>query len=466
MKSVFKKSLPAILAGTALMAASAAALAADPATMPNDDIQKQLNELQAKVSQLQEQQKQSEQATISSVLSDAHNRSQLLADGADITSGYDKGFFLQSADKTFTLKPGFVFQVRNATNWRQDAKNGGTSDDIQNGWEIRRVKLYASGNMYGPDVTYGIQLTNNRNAATIELDDVWVQWRFQPHFAVKAGQYKGPFSREELVSDSNQIAVERSLLNEVLGGGQTGPRAQGVSLIAGAGGEDLGKDPFRAEIMWEDGDGTPNTNFQDTSGTTPDTRPDFGAIGRVDYKFFGDWNNLNKMSAKTTKDDLLVLGGAVAVSGNQGNNNYRGTVDVMYQGLDGKLGVYGAGIVSYTDFRNTAAGAEDTRTDYGALIQAGYLVAPEWEPFVRADMVWIDDDFIVAGAGGDNGFPELTVGVAYYFGKDGSAFNRAKLTLDATYLPSGAPGDRTGTDELNNGGRNEIVVRAQMQFAI
>ena len=32
-------------------------------------------------------------------------------------------------------------------------------DDLQNGWEIRRLKLNAQGNAYGPNVTYGIQLT-------------------------------------------------------------------------------------------------------------------------------------------------------------------------------------------------------------------------------------------------------------------------------------------------------------------
>jgi len=217
MKSLFLKALPAVLAGSALIA-GARAFAADPAT--TQDVQQQLQALQAKVAQLEAQQQQSDQATVKSVLTDAEKRSQLMADSVDITSGYDKGFFIQSADKTFTLKPGMLLQVRNATNWRQEAKNGGASDDLQNGFEIRRFKLQASGNAYGPDVTYGLQITNNRNSAAIELDDIWVQYKFAPHNAVKAGQYKGPFNREELVSDGGQLAVERSLLNEVLGGGK------------------------------------------------------------------------------------------------------------------------------------------------------------------------------------------------------------------------------------------------------
>jgi phosphate-selective porin len=463
MKSLFLKALPAILAGSALIA-GARAFAADPAT--TQDVQQQLQALQAKVAQLEAQQQQSDQATVKSVLTDAEKRSQLMADSVDITSGYDKGFFIQSADKTFTFKPGIVLQLRNATTWREDAKNGGTSDDLQNGFEIRRFKLQASGNAYGPDVTYGLQLTNNRNTAAIEVDDIWVQYMFAPHYGLKAGQFKGPFNREELISDSAQLAVERSLLNDVLGGGLTGPRSQGVSFLGGFGGENYSKDAVHYEVMLNDGDGTPNTDWRDTSGTTPDTRADWGSIARIDYKAFGSWSDLGKFSAKNSKENLLVFGGAVSASGNPGANVYRFTGDVLYQGLNGKLDLYGAAIGSYSDIRTASATAEDSRLDYGGIVQVGYLVNPAWEPFARADMVWIDDDFVAAGAGGDNGFPEFTVGVNYYMGKDGAAFNKAKLTIDATYLPSGTPGDRTGANELASGGKNEIVVRAQLQFAL
>jgi hypothetical protein len=464
MKSVFRKALPAVLAGTTLLSA-ARAFAAEPAT--TQDVSAQLKDLQAKVAQLEAQQKQADQATIATVLDDAQKRSQLLdASSIDITSGYDKGFFLQSADKTFTLRPGFLLQARNVTNYRQEGKNGGTSDDLQNGWEIRRVKIYAAGNAYGPDLTYGIQLQNNRNAAGMELDDAFLQWKFAPHNAVKVGQYKGPFNREELISDGGQIAVERSLLNDVLGGGLTGPRAQGISFIGGIGGDDLTKDPLRYEIMWTDGDGTANTDFRDVSGTTPDTRPDWGVDSRIDYKLAGQWNDYSKFSAKNTKEALVVVGGGVAFSGNQGNNSYRFTADALYQGAGGKLSLYAAGIGQYIDLRTAAAGAEDSQFNYGGLVQVGYLVAPAWEPFARADFVWIDDDFTVAGAGGDNGFPELTAGVSYYFGKDGVAFNRAKFTVDLNWLPSGSPGDRTGSDYLASGGKNEVVLRCQFQFQL
>jgi hypothetical protein len=445
----------AVLAGLSVsLAAEPAAVSTAPAV---DDVQAQLREMRAKIEQLEQQQKAKSDAALGAVLDDAQRRSKLAVDGESITSGYDKGFFIQNADKSFTLRPFFSVQVRNVTNYIEEGQADG-DDEIQNGWEIRRLKFGASGNAYGPNVTYGFQLTNNRNSANIELDDVWVQWKFATHVAVKAGQYKGPFNREELISDPTQTAVERSLLNELLGGGVTGPRSQGVSLIYGAGGTDLGDDPLRIEVMFNDGDGTPNTDFRDDVGT-PDSRPDWGVIGRVDYKVFGKWSDWNKVSAKGNAEDLLVLGGAVSVSGNTGANATRYTVDAQYQ-AGAKLSVFGAVIGRTIE----PYGDGDALNDLGGIVQVGYLVAPNWEPFVRADVTAFDSDAPPAGGGGEDTFSEFAVGVTYYFGEDGKAFNRAKLTFDLNYLPHGTPGDRTGLGYLSSDGEAEFVLRGQFQF--
>ena len=447
----------------AVLAGGAIAQAAEPETTTTADVQTQLKALQEKVSQLEAQQKQANEAALNAVTKDANSRGELMqVSGPDYSFGYDKGLFFQSSDKKFSLKPGILFQLRNATNWREGVKNG-DENDIQNGFEIRRLKLYATGNLYSPDLTYGLQLaTDSSNNNQTVLDDIYVQYKFAPHYAVKAGQYKGPFNREELISDGGQIAVERSLLNQLLGGGQTGPRDQGVSFIGGLGDDDLTKDPFRYEVMFNDGDGTQNTNYQDTSGTTPDTRPDYGAIGRIDWKLGGDWKDLGKFTAKGDKESLFVLGSGVSVSGNQGNNNYRGTVDALYQNAGGKLSAYGAVIGSVTDFRNTAPGADDQRFDYGALVQLGYIFDGRWEPFVRADFTQQDEDFVT----GEDFFPEFTIGANYFFGPDGAYGNRLKLSADLTYLPNGAPVNANGLDELTSGGENEVVLRVQFQFQL
>ena len=446
---------------TAGVLSAAVAWAGEP-TQP--DVQQQIKALQEKVAQLEQQQKAANDAALDAVSKDANSRGELMqAAGPDYSFGYDKGLVFQSSDKKFTLRPGLYFTLRNATNYREGVKNGG-EDDIQNGFEIRRFKLYATGNVYTPDLTYGLQLaTDSSNNNQTSLDDIYVQYKFAPHYAVKVGQYKGPFNREELVSDPNNLLVDRSLLNMTLGGGQTGPRSQGVSFIGGAGDVDLSKDPLRYEVMWNDGDGTANTNYSDTNNVNgSDTRPDYGAIGRVDWKLKGDWKDLNKFTAKGTKETLLVLGSGVSVSGNPGNDNYRGTIDALYQDGGGKFSAFAAVIGSWTEYRNLAAGADDARFDYGAVAQVGYVIAPAWEPFARADFIKEDADFVT----GDEWFPEFTVGVNHFFGPDGAYGNRIKLSLDLSYLPNGAPANATGLDELTSNGENEIVLRVQFQFQL
>jgi TolA-binding protein len=109
------------------MAASAAALAADPATTPSDDIQKQLNDLQAKVSQLQDQQKQTDQATINSVLTDAHQRSLNLADSAPFGTNWEAGkFSLRSEDGNYVLHPWFQLQLPHQLGYRPQHRQPGS----------------------------------------------------------------------------------------------------------------------------------------------------------------------------------------------------------------------------------------------------------------------------------------------------------------------------------------------------
>ena len=68
-------------------------------------------------------------------------------------------------------------------------------------------------------------------------------------------------------------------------------------------------------------------------------------------------------------------------------------------------------------------------------------------------------------AADEDTFHEITAGVNYYLGPDGSYLHRAKLQLDATYLPNGAPSDQTQAGSLAGEG-DQFVVRAQLQLQI
>ncbi|HEY8666789.1 MAG TPA: porin [Tepidisphaeraceae bacterium] len=447
----------------AMLSGGIGALGADPTPA---ELKAQIEQLQVKVQQLEQKQQtvnsRDVDETVARIMSDTNRRSQFLADDVALTAGYDNGFFIGSADKNFLLRPGFIFQTRNVSNFRQNAKQGGSSDDFQNGFEITRAKLFFDGNIFSPDLSYRFQWASDRNSGATLLEDAWAQYRLRPGFAIRAGQFKTPVHHEELTGDQMQLAAERSLVNALLGGGAVGPRSQGVDFLFGT-----PTDPLHYEVMLHDGDGSVNTDFRDditpaTAGTPPvavrDTRPNWGAAGRAEWKLMGDWNDYKDFSARNDTKDLLVVGGALDMTQFDGSNVYRGTADVQYENPRG-LGVYGALLADYQDLRNTSAGADDSLFDYGGLIQVGYLLRPNVEVFGRYDVTFLDTP-----VAGEDQFHELTLGVNYFLGEDGKWGHHAKVTVDLTYLPNGAPSNQTSLGELANPGQSEWVARLQFQL--
>src|SRR2546429_2934665 len=304
-------------------------------------------------------------ATIRAVLDDAQRRSHLLANGGAITAGYDNGFFIQNDHGSFLLKPSVNAQFRNVTTFRQNAKAGGTEDDIQNGFEYRRVRFRFDGNVFSKDFTYSFVWDTNRQGGTVSLLDAWMQYQFQPDWAVKFGQFKASLFQERNLSGFAQLAVDRSLLDSLIAGAII-DRVQGVSLIYGG----RGANSLRAEAAFHDGANSRNTNFQDTfdSSTPPDgidDRTDWGAAARVEWKPFGDWKAYKDFSAIDNKSDLLVIGAGGNLDGAPSSNNFYGTVDAQWETASG-LSVFAGLFLRNRD----PLGAEDF-TDYGGLIQVG-----------------------------------------------------------------------------------------------
>ncbi len=82
-------------------------------------------------------------------------------------------------------------------------------------------------------------------------------------------------------------------------------------------------------------------------------------------------------------------------------------------------------------------------------------------------MVKFDNEVVFAGGNTEDTFYELTAGVNYYLGANGSWKHRAKFTVDLSFLPNGAPSDQNGIGVLDaNDGGNEIVLRSQFQLVL
>jgi hypothetical protein len=177
----------------------------------------------------------------------------------------------------------------------------------------------------------------------------------------------------------------------------------------------------------------------------------------------GDWRDYRDFTAKGTSKDLLIVGGAFDWSQAGDANFVIGTVDAQWETTTG-LGVYGAIILANRDEAFT--GGEDS-TDFGFMVQAGYMLTKSWEIFGRLDVTMFDEDITFASGDTEDSFYELTLGANYYMGPDGSYGHRAKFTIDLSFLPNGSPAPLDGIGVLDaNSGGTEVVIRTQFQLMI
>jgi hypothetical protein len=387
-------------------------------------------------------------ATVSSVLSDADLHSRLLASQPAV-AGWDNGFYIRSEDGNYLIKPGLQAQFRSVTTSRENAKND-DADDIQNGFEFRRLRFRLDGNALSPNLTYSFVWDVNRSSGNVTLLDAWTKYHLNSDWAIKAGQFKDPVHHERLLSAFSLLAVDRTLVESIIGGNLT-DRVQGVSLIFG---DYNNSNPLYAEVAFRDGSNSKNTDFRDTD------QGNYGFAGRIEYKLAGDWKDYRDYTAKGARQDLLVLGAGVDYTQRDNADQFLPTADIQWKTPTG-WAAYAALYIRDIQSHNTPG--DTSRFDWGAQAQLSYLFTPAWEVFGRYDLTRFDSDFVASNA--ENTFHELTAGVNYYLGEIGNALHKAKLTLDVSYLPNGAPSDQTGIGVLA-GTDAQFVIRGQFTFQL
>jgi hypothetical protein len=305
---------------------------------------------------------------------------------------------------------------------------------------------------------------------SLTLLDAWVKYMFSDDMGFRVGQFNDPVTHENLLDDWKLLAVDRSLLDITLGGGFL-DRVQGATFVYGNYGKN---NPLNLEIGLHDGANSDNTDYTGHYPNPPGTvgtigapgghNFDFGVAGRVEFKAMGDWNDYADFQAMNNKDSLLVFGAAFDWSQGGDGNVITGTIDAQFE--TNNLGLYGAVIVRNIDgelFSGVSDDEDGDSTDWGALLQASFMLNPSWDIFGRVAYLEFDSPIL----GDENEFFELTVGVNYYLGNNGSADHRAKVTIDLNYLPDGAPFQAKDIGYLgDNSGEDEIVIRGQFQLLI
>ena len=394
-------------------------------------------------------------AVVSEMMSDAESRTSLLAAG---DAGHDGKFFI--AGDGFRLNVGGQIQFRYLVDVRDN--DSGNDDDFSNGFQTRRTKLDFNGEV-NKDWFFRVLIAANRDEGNVGLEEAFAGYKFANGVKARVGQFKLPMLREELVSSSRQLAVERSLVNEVF----TQDRSQGIELA-------YATEMWRIAGAFSDGLDSENTDFNDsgaTSGLPLVVRgeAEYALTARAEFMISGnDWKIWDDFTARKGQDFGFLLG--VAAHYQTSTQTPAPTdvdTDVLQATLDASLegdswNIFGAFIYRWEEQSALGAGETDL-SDMGFVLQGGWRFAENTEVFARWDGLLIDEDRF---GGGEDSFSFITIGLNQYY-----AGHAAKATLDVVYaleetsnLITTGVLPNTGSGLLGDVEEGEFVFRAQFQL--
>jgi hypothetical protein len=384
---------------------------------------------------LTEQRAEEIRGLVQDVLADADTRASLLQDG--MTAGWDKGFFLGSADGNFLLKIGGQIQVRYAASFQDRAPDG---EDDRYAFEVRRAKLKLKGHAVDPSWKYVLNMAFDHDdggaQGDIDLEDAIIIKDFGGGWELWAGQFKLNFLREELVSSTSQLAVDRSYVNELY----NQDRHQGVQFFYTG-------DQFRVTGAFSDGFGSKNRPAYAT-----DT--DWALTARVEWLAMGSWSQFKDFTSPRGSETGLMVGAAVHWQDNKYDQPLIGKTERYTWTIDGSLEGDGWNLFAYVVGNHLDPDVGSSMDQLGIVVQGGYYFTDDWEGFARYE--WSDLDTT-----GTDDVSILTMGVNRYFAK-----HALKWTTDFGYAFDSVPDTEGGIDwrEDTPGEDGQIVVRTQFQL--
>jgi hypothetical protein len=401
-----------LASGVAAVALTGAGFAGD--TVPgSDELLERLRAAESRIAELEsqnsdnwltEQRAEEIRGLVQDVLADADTRASLLQTG--MTAGYDNGAVISSADGNWLLRTNILMQQRFAYSHLDAGTAGAPPDENVWGFSNTRTKFILSGHVVNPQFFYraDINVGNAEGSARTGLLNAYLGYDYGNGLKFYLGQFKTPLLREELIESQYQQAVERSVFNYQFGGGYT----DGIMA-------EYATDQFRAWGSYNDGIFTGGTGAL----TTGDT--EFAVTGRGEFKISGTWDQFDDLTSPPGSEQGILIGGAIHwQTGERGDPAYAPQADILLATLDAQVemsgwNVYGAFV--YSNFDVNVPGTE-TPDIYGIMVQGGFYVAEDWEPFAR----WEWADYDTPGAS-DLGL--ITIGINKYF-----AGHNAKWTTD------------------------------------
>ncbi len=387
----------------------------------------------------------SERAYAAELLADAGYRQSYLADEGGPTSGYVGNKFMLSDGGANVLYIRGFMQNRYYANVRD--REAETEDSFTHGFQQSRVRLRMSGSVYKKNFTYDIQTELARADGAILVDSE-IRYTFENKAYVRVGQYKPRFNREELVTDTFQLAAERSVNNAVF----TLGRSQGV----GAGWE-LGQVNISADF--HEGANTLNQPFDSAR------EADYAGALRTEWRAVGDsFKRFDDFTSWRGSEFAMLVGGAVNFEsyGDTGPGPTTASPDREVLGLTADVSLEGNGWNAFASalYRNTDLESGTSSDVFGAVAQAGVFITEQAELFARYDAIFPDD------TNGPDDFHSFSAGATYYISPKSHA---VKFTGDVTYFVDAEaataiiPAPNTTLGILRDTEGDQAVLRLQFQ---
>ena len=472
-------------AGIVLGAAAFSGMAVANTGNTSNDLQSRLEAAEAKIAEMSAQQngdwiteERSEQirGIVQDVLADADTRASLQGSGA--TSGYNNGFFIQSADGKWSVKINGLFQERlNYGGQSSSAGNilgtgvGANGKHNAYGFESTRAALNFSGQLAGKAFynarldwsPYNAQNRGGVNQQPGGLSDSPLEWAYggwniDDNWSAQVGRQKMDVMRGFIVNAEDQQAIERSSYNYYWATSQitNGIKINGVW------------DQFRMNAMLSNGATSQVTSTVGNNSWETNAHG-WGATGRMEWLLQGDWSQFDRIGSSKGETSGMLLGvggGYLKNQDSDGQSNWLGSVDLSYE-ADG-WNAYGS--ATYGRNEPAAALAGTTRNSYGFEAGAGMYMNDNNELYAR----W---QWLSPGVGTGTVSSKLniaTIGWNYYIAgpntKLSADFNWCFSDPSAVNTAGAGGGGYTGwwnNVTANNGqsSGSQMLLRTQLQVS-
>ena len=129
---------------------------------------------------------------------------------------YDKGLVMKSAEGDFLMRTNLRMQTRYEF---ADVQLPGESEhEREMAFEVYRLRLEFTGHAVSEAVQYAVVTEWGKGA--VALKDGYIDWNFAGPVRLRSGQFKRPFSRQQLTSDWKGALVDRAIVDKAFGNGR------------------------------------------------------------------------------------------------------------------------------------------------------------------------------------------------------------------------------------------------------